>query len=72
MPAPKDFDPMIWGIVSVLLIGALVWIAQFMPNRPFPNPAAAVGSAFAWGFGICLVTNNVRHWLWKRSSSRLR
>jgi hypothetical protein len=74
MLPPKDGNPLAWGLALSIVTAGLVFLQSFMPadHQPFPEPAAAIGAAFAWGYIVCLMTDNVRQWLWRRSISSLR
>jgi hypothetical protein len=68
---PKDGNPLAWGLVLSIVTACLVFLQQFFPvdHKPFTEPAAAIGAAFGWGAIMCLIVDNVRHWMWRRSNS---
>jgi hypothetical protein len=72
MLPPEEFNPAMWGFVAALSVGALFMVSLFFPveHQPFTmSSAGTIAGAFGWGFISCLVVNNLRHWLWKRSTA---
>lgn len=72
MNPPKQGNPLAWGLITSIAVAGLMAIAHFFPEgkNPFKDPSAAMAGAFAWGFVICLIKDNLAYWLWRRANSR--
>lgn len=72
MNPPKQGNPLAWGLVLSIATALLMAIAHYFPagKNPFHDPSASMAGAFAWGFILCLIKDNLAYWLWKRSTGR--
>ena len=73
MTPPKEGNPLKWGLVASIGIGLLAFGLSFahMPKPAFPDPGGAMVAAFSWGYGLCIVKDNVAFWLHRRTVKKL-
>lgn len=71
MTHPKPGNPLLWGFWAAAGIAALQLVSFLIipPEHRSLKPYSEI-VAFAWGYGLCIVADNLRHWLWSRAKVR--